>query len=962
MVSSAQAPDSSALLHGYRFTTGVDQNLWMTGTGQSAVCNSYAHFNMPWGYQFFDSIYSQYTISTNGRVMLGNSHEMPYIQAWCNFDSSNGIWVGRLSSVMSSGARNHVIELRGQMGYAAAYRQWEIFFNEEDASFTLIYGTVSDSYTAAVPIEIHFDDSTMIAVDPRTHTAGTTPLSDLSDVGWPGSYRYYKFTPECHLPKTFAVDSLGSAMARLKWYNHDSLCFGVYLDTVVDTILNWRDIDASAIRRTHGSSMVFDSLQPGTTYMAYLVTRCFPEGDTLVKWLRFTMPCPHILSGRIDYDVRSPLAQCRYGTVGWPSSDAGAVDFGSESISSRHTMNCDPNETDPRTGNQLRIIPPGYSTSVRLGNWNNGGEEEDITYTLHVDTGNYDLLLLRYALVEEQPNHGPYYNPKFLYSINDSLGRLINSCYYGNFVSGDASGWNHADIYVVWKDWTAVGIDLGPLHGQTIQVKIANYDCAQYGHYGYGYFVLDGITKHLNSETCGDDSSSKFRAPEGFAYRWYAEEHPDSTLSTADTLVVAEEGYYRCRVSYLTDSFCGFTMRTYAGPRYPHAAFSAAPADTCPLVLQFGNGSVVAKDQAGQQLTDIPCDSYLWRFGDGDTSAEASPAHRYPQPGTYSVTLYAMLGNGRCVDSLTQTVTATMPSIEIYDTICLGQQRLFHGDTLTRSGTYYREAGCAGETLHLLVREEPQPPSYEMRCGAAAGYRFALADTLHYRFASLPADTALPQGAVPGAQFPDGWSYMPADTLDLIVAAGYGPRLLCPVADTVVLIPFVPVSIQLSVTPSMITSGNREVLAHDRGDSAWLRQWYVDGELQDETGPQLRFVSGLGSDSVRICLIASTDYCSDTACRTIPVLSGEPYFPNVFTPGAGPNGSFRGYGTNIRDYRLEIFTKWGDCFFRSTDIEEGWDGTRNGRRCPAGAYVYRCLYTDSEGRPATIVGTVLLVR
>lgn len=46
---------------------------------------------------------------------------------------------------------------------------------------------------------------------------------------------------------------------------------------------------------------------------------------------------------------------------------------------------------------------------------------------------------------------------------------------------------------------------------------------------------------------------------------------------------------------------------------------------------------------------------WIWDFGNGDTSHAMNPTYVYPQPGTYTVTL--ILGNGRCGDTLRQTVT-----------------------------------------------------------------------------------------------------------------------------------------------------------------------------------------------------------------------------------------------------------------------------------------------------------------
>jgi PKD repeat protein len=52
-------------------------------------------------------------------------------------------------------------------------------------------------------------------------------------------------------------------------------------------------------------------------------------------------------------------------------------------------------------------------------------------------------------------------------------------------------------------------------------------------------------------------------------------------------------------------------------------------------------------------------ESYVWNFGDGNTSTQAEPTHTYAAPGTYSVTLNA--ANGPCARAVSQTV-AIMPT------------------------------------------------------------------------------------------------------------------------------------------------------------------------------------------------------------------------------------------------------------------------------------------------------------
>ena len=79
--------------------------------------------------------------------------------------------------------------------------------------------------------------------------------------------------------------------------------------------------------------------------------------------------------------------------------------------------------------------------SVRLGNWNTGSQEEDISYTFRIDTNEHDLLVLRYAIVEENPGHEEANQPHFTLDIKDSAGNHLGECSFANFVSGDSTGW-----------------------------------------------------------------------------------------------------------------------------------------------------------------------------------------------------------------------------------------------------------------------------------------------------------------------------------------------------------------------------------------------------------------------------------------------------------------------------------------------------------------------------------------
>ena len=73
----------------------------------------------------------------------------------------------------------------------------------------------------------------------------------------------------------------------------------------------------------------------------------------------------------------------------------------------------------------------------------------------------------------------------------------------------------------------------------------------------------------------------------------------------------------------------------------PEAAFSYVPQ---------GDGSVAFYNQSQFVYPDsIDGGHYLWHFGDGSTSTERNPSHTYPQGGSYTVTLTAVVCNDTSV-------------------------------------------------------------------------------------------------------------------------------------------------------------------------------------------------------------------------------------------------------------------------------------------------------------------------
>ena len=91
-----------------------------------------------------------------------------------------------------------------------------------------------------------------------------------------------------------------------------------------------------------------------------------------------------------------------------------------------------------------------------------------------------------------------------------------------------------------------------------------------------------------------------------------------------------------------------------------------------------------------------------------------------------------------------------------------------------------------------------------------------------------------------------------------------------------------------------------------------------------------------------------------------------PYIPNAFTPnGDGRNDIFNITGIpvdNIIHYRFQIFNRFGQMMFATSDVSIGWDGKLNGELCPEGVYIWSITYESADKKQITNKGIITLLR
>ena len=86
------------------------------------------------------------------------------------------------------------------------------------------------------------------------------------------------------------------------------------------------------------------------------------------------------------------------------------------------------------------------------------------------------------------------------------------------------------------------------------------------------------------------------------------------------------------------------------------------------------------------------------------------------------------------------------------------------------------------------------------------------------------------------------------------------------------------------------------------------------------------------------------------------------YFPNAFTPNMdGRNDFFKILNaSNLKDYILAIYDRWGQKIFETKNYSKGWDGTLNNKPQQSGAYVFDCSYKKNN-IPIKTKGTLILI-
>jgi valyl-tRNA synthetase len=389
----------------------------------------------------------------------------------------------------------------------------------------------------------------------------------------------------------------------------------------------------------------------------------------------------------------------------------------------------------------------------------------------------------------------------------------------------------------------------------------------------------------------------------------------------------------------------------------------------------------------------------------------------YNTPGVYNVEL--IVSDGSVLDTINRTVTITDCSpiaqasingaMPICETGCITFNDLSTGNPTTYSWTFpggtpgsstsanpgticYDTAGTYGyslivtnqygsdqfndiNTINIINCDPPvagilmNDDNGEICLGDCISFTYndslgSVPDTLTWIFQGNPNDTIISTN--PLQTFQICWiDTVGSFTVSVTASNQYGASTAI---DTI------------QVHPNPIISAGNDVFV-DFGSNA-----YIQSEINDAAGNILLPTGGsilwspptylnspndLGSDVIEplqttVYTVTFVDSNGCTTSDNVTVNVNQEYnigVPSAFTPASGYNNILFVKGKNaIKSMNFTIYNRYGQKVFETTDVNQGWDGTHNGKELNPGVFVYYVKVKFIDDTSGELKGNVTLIK
>ena len=379
------------------------------------------------------------------------------------------------------------------------------------------------------------------------------------------------------------------------------------------------------------------------------------------------------------------------------------------------------------------------------------------------------------------------------------------------------------------------------------------------------------------------------------------------------TITFPDTGVYRGNLLLNPGTQCADTI---------YLVFTVAPSVKAAFDFSYDTcvaGPISFRDKSTSNSTVT---KWAWNFNDGSTSTIKNPQHLYNTPGRKDISLTVQNGRG-CTDVLTQTITwLPVPPLLVI------QPSTFDG--------------CTPAKVVFTNLSKPIDSTYTIkwRFGDGDSTNNVISPTHIYKNPgtySVSINVTSPIGCTTSRSFTDWIKVKQGTKADF----DYAPKQITNFASTV------------SFT--------------DKSSFATRWQWFFDTKgyslLQN---PVFKFRD---TGVYKVTLITANQFgCTDTISKLLDVIPQVTYFlPNAFTPNEdGTNDDYRGKGfvEGMRNFKLEIFNRWGERVFQTNDPYESWNGQKfnKGQAAPQGVYLCLVTYTTPRGENRELRSYATLLR
>lgn len=408
-----------------------------------------------------------------------------------------------------------------------------------------------------------------------------------------------------------------------------------------------------------------------------------------------------------------------------------------------------------------------------------------------------------------------------------------------------------------------------------------------------------------------------------------------------------------------------------------------------------------------QSLNNSSSPVYHWDFGvsgtNSDTSNLLNPSYLYPDTGIYTILLITNPGRP-CTDTLKKKVYVYPPlkiKFKQPDRQCLKNNAfdfIRQGDFLPQ--TTYTWDFTSSATPSISTLKDPvgihfsQPGVYFVKITAR---QFACEDVFKDSVRVIRSPQAKINNVQPGLcvpakigfsngtlsdvpvtylwKFSDGTSSTEFEPNTIFQTAGtYAATLIaeskqvCKDTSTAVLSPIVvnpsPVAaFSLSPKETSIFEPDIDIKSLASNDVVSLTFYFGDG--QTSTAVQnLHSYTDYGDFKVTQ-LVVNQFGCIDSVSDVVRILPEFRFWiPNSFTPDEnGRNDIFKPVTIGALNYEFEIFNRWGQRIYKTSNTEDGWNGSYKGLESPQGIYVWKVtLKNAASQKTEKYLGHVTLIR